>query len=324
MVAICGDIAHSRVARSNILLLGRMENRIRLIAPPTLMPAGAERMGVEVFQDLREGLAGADVVMMLRLQRERMDGALVPSMREYYHRFGLDAEKLAGGEARRHRHASRADEPRRGDRRAARRRHQRQRHPGAGRDGRGGAHGGDGPAGAQPAGAQRAVPRTRPPHADARQRPAGRPRGRPGPRGRAGDRRTERIVEVFEGARPGSTAAATSSRPGIIDIGVKVGEPGERHKESFRTAGAAAAAGGVTTMVTRPDTEPPIDDPETLEFILRRAVGASPVNVLPMAALTKGRDGRGDDRDRLPARRRRRRLHRRRARWRAPGCSSAA
>ena len=94
-VAICGDIAHSRVARSNILLLGRMENRIRLIGPPTLMPPGAERMGVEVFQDLREGLRDADVVMMLRLQKERMDGALIPSMREYYHRFGLDAEKLA-------------------------------------------------------------------------------------------------------------------------------------------------------------------------------------------------------------------------------------
>ena len=94
-VAICGDIAHSRVARSNIILLGRMENRIRLIGPPTLMPPGAERMGVEVFQDLREGLRDADVVMMLRLQKERMDGALIPSMREYYHRFGLDAEKLA-------------------------------------------------------------------------------------------------------------------------------------------------------------------------------------------------------------------------------------
>ena len=94
-VAICGDIAHSRVARSNILLLGRMENRIRLIAPPTLIPPGADRMGVEIFEDLREGLEGADVVMMLRLQKERMDGALIPSMREYYHRFGLDAEKLA-------------------------------------------------------------------------------------------------------------------------------------------------------------------------------------------------------------------------------------
>jgi aspartate carbamoyltransferase catalytic subunit len=95
VVAICGDIAHSRVARSNILLLGRMENRIRVIGPPTRLPAGIDRFGVEVFQDLRAGLAGADVVMMLRLQRERMDGALVPSMREYYHRFGLDAEKLS-------------------------------------------------------------------------------------------------------------------------------------------------------------------------------------------------------------------------------------
>ena len=94
-VAICGDIAHSRVARSNILLLGRMENRLRLIGPPTLMPPGIENFGVETFQDMREGLKGADVVMMLRLQRERMDGALIPSMREYYHRFGLDAEKLA-------------------------------------------------------------------------------------------------------------------------------------------------------------------------------------------------------------------------------------
>ncbi len=95
VVAICGDIAHSRVARSNILLLGRMENRIRLIGPPTLMPAGVANWGVEVFQDMAAGLEGADVVMMLRLQRERMDGGLIPSMREYYHRFDLDAEKLA-------------------------------------------------------------------------------------------------------------------------------------------------------------------------------------------------------------------------------------
>jgi dihydroorotase len=100
-----------------------------------------------------------------------------------------------------------------------------------------------------------------------------------------------RIAEVFEGARPGDDCGGRFLAPGIVDVGVKVGEPGERHKESFRTAGAAAAAGGVTTMVTRPDTSPPIDDPETLEFILRRAVEASPVNVLPMAALTKGRQG---------------------------------
>ncbi|TCP44501.1 aspartate carbamoyltransferase catalytic subunit [Rhodovulum marinum] len=94
-VAICGDIAHSRVARSNILLLGRMENRVRLIGPPTLIPARAADFGVEVYDDMREGLKGADVVMMLRLQKERMDGGFIPSEREYYHRFGLDAEKLS-------------------------------------------------------------------------------------------------------------------------------------------------------------------------------------------------------------------------------------
>lgn len=103
--------------------------------------------------------------------------------------------------------------------------------------------------------------------------------------------RDGRIAEIFEGDRPGEDCGGKCLAPGIIDIGVKVGEPGERHKESFRTAGAAAAAGGVTTMVTRPDTAPAIDTPETLEFLQRRAVEASPVHVLPMAALTKGRDG---------------------------------
>jgi aspartate carbamoyltransferase catalytic subunit len=94
-VAICGDIAHSRVARSNLILLGKMENRVRLVGPPTLIPAGARDMGCEVFHDMEAGLADADVVMMLRLQKERMDGGFVPSEREYYHRYGLDAAKLA-------------------------------------------------------------------------------------------------------------------------------------------------------------------------------------------------------------------------------------
>ncbi|SEO74972.1 dihydroorotase [Salinihabitans flavidus] len=80
--------------------------------------------------------------------------------------------------------------------------------------------------------------------------------------------------------------------PGIVDLGVKVCEPGERHKESYRSAGLAAAAGGITTMITRPDTTPAIDSPETLEFVTRRANEAAPVHVLPMAALTKGREGR--------------------------------
>jgi len=94
-IAICGDIAHSRVARSNILLLGKMENRIRLIGPRTLMPSGIDAFGVEVFEDMHEGLKNVDVVMMLRLQKERMDGGFIPSEREYYHRWGLDAAKLA-------------------------------------------------------------------------------------------------------------------------------------------------------------------------------------------------------------------------------------
>ena len=94
-IAICGDIAHSRVARSNIILLGKMENRIRLIGPPTLMPSGIADLGCEIYENMHEGLEDVDIVMMLRLQRERMDGGFIPSEREYYHRYGLDAEKLS-------------------------------------------------------------------------------------------------------------------------------------------------------------------------------------------------------------------------------------
>jgi aspartate carbamoyltransferase catalytic subunit len=93
-VAICGDILHSRVARSNILLLGALGARVRVVGPSTLLPPGIENMGVEVFRDMRSGLADADIVMMLRLQRERMNGAFVPSTKEYFRFFGLDEEKL--------------------------------------------------------------------------------------------------------------------------------------------------------------------------------------------------------------------------------------
>lgn len=94
-VAICGDIAHSRVARSNIHLLQTMGARVRIVAPTTLLPSASERLGVEVFTDMREGLRDCDIVMMLRLQLERMQGSFVPSTREYFHFFGLDREKLA-------------------------------------------------------------------------------------------------------------------------------------------------------------------------------------------------------------------------------------
>lgn len=94
-IAICGDVAHSRVARSNLILLGKMENRIRLIGPPTLVPGQFAEFGAEIYDDMREGLKDVDVVMMLRLQKERMDGGFIPSEREYFHRYGLDAEKLS-------------------------------------------------------------------------------------------------------------------------------------------------------------------------------------------------------------------------------------
>ncbi len=95
LVAICGDILHSRVARSNINVLNALGARVRIIAPSTLLPAASERLGAEVFTDMWKGVEDADVVMMLRLQRERMLGSYVPSTREYFHFFGLDQEKLA-------------------------------------------------------------------------------------------------------------------------------------------------------------------------------------------------------------------------------------
>jgi aspartate carbamoyltransferase catalytic subunit len=94
-VAICGDILHSRVARSNILALGTLGARVRVVGPSTLLPAGIEEMGVEVFREMRSGLKDADIVMMLRLQLERMRSAFIPSTKEYFRYFGLDAEKLA-------------------------------------------------------------------------------------------------------------------------------------------------------------------------------------------------------------------------------------
>ncbi len=94
-VAICGDIANSRVVRSNLLLLGALHVRTRVIAPRNLLPAGIEHLATEVFTDMRAGLKDVDVVMMLRLQHERANGKMIPSVREYYHFYGLDAEKLS-------------------------------------------------------------------------------------------------------------------------------------------------------------------------------------------------------------------------------------
>ena len=94
-VAICGDILHSRVARSNILLLSMMGSEVRLVAPPTLIPTDISRLGAEVFHNMQEGLKDCDIIMMLRLQSERMQGTFVPSTREYFRYFGLDTTKLS-------------------------------------------------------------------------------------------------------------------------------------------------------------------------------------------------------------------------------------
>ena len=95
IVAICGDIIHSRVARSNIDVLTTLGANVRIVAPSTLLPADPKKLGAEVYTDMAAGIKGADVVMMLRLQRERMESSFVPSTREYFHFFGLDHEKLA-------------------------------------------------------------------------------------------------------------------------------------------------------------------------------------------------------------------------------------
>jgi len=99
VIAICGDVGHSRVARSNIHLLNAMGCTVRVVGPPTLMPAAVEELGVTVFHDMMAGLADADVIMMLRLQKERMTRNLIPSSREYFRFFGLDSAKLAAARA---------------------------------------------------------------------------------------------------------------------------------------------------------------------------------------------------------------------------------
>ena len=93
-IAICGDVLHSRVARSNILLLSKLGARLRIIAPPTLVPKNIENLGVKVFTDMKKGLVDCDIVMMLRLQMERMKGLYVPSTKEYFKFYGLDYDKL--------------------------------------------------------------------------------------------------------------------------------------------------------------------------------------------------------------------------------------
>ena len=95
IIAICGDISHSRVARSNIALLCKFNNQVRLVGPSNLLPASFKDMGLEIYNSMEDGVRGADVIMMLRLQKERMKFGFIPSKREYFNRFGLDNQKLS-------------------------------------------------------------------------------------------------------------------------------------------------------------------------------------------------------------------------------------
>ena len=257
-VAICGDIANSRVARSNLMLLDALNVRTRVIAPRTLLPVGIENICAEVFTDMREGLKDADVVMMLRLQHERASGRMIPSVREYFRFYGLDAEKLALRQARRHRHASRPDEPGRRDRPGHRRRAAIGDHR-TGRDGRGGAHGGA----------------RRPARPKARRCGHERPLVIENARildPASGARRSTgrclcddgRILDVVEGAAPGAPANVDARRCRRADPGARASStcassPASRASNTAKrckSASEAAAAGGVTSFVMMPDANP--------------------------------------------------------------------
>ena len=121
-VAIVGDLLHSRVLRSNVLLLTKLGADVWVSGPPTLVPPGIERFGVHVSTSVDEAVADADVIMMLRIQQERMQGAFFPSLREYFNTVRDDDGARRARQAGRHHHASRADEPRRRDRVRRRRR----------------------------------------------------------------------------------------------------------------------------------------------------------------------------------------------------------
>ena len=278
-VAICGDVLHSRVARSNIALLNVMGARVRVVAPRTLLPAAIERLGVEVFHDMAAGLKDVDIVMMLRLQLERMHGSFIPSTREYFHFFGLDYDKLKlakpdalimhPGPMNRGVEidsevaddidrslirqqvemgvavrmacleilapAIAATDPPLSDRRSAAApplRNARLLDPASGRD----------------------VPGDLLVEGDriAALGPGLSPRGRH----RCRDRRS---------------AAGCASRRASSTCGCSCASPAPSTWRSIESGGQAAAAGGVTTMVALPNTEPPVDDVSVVEFLARRA-----------------------------------------------------
>ncbi len=321
-IAICGDIAHSRVARSNILLQRLLGNEVRVAGPTSLVPQGIEAMGATVCSSLKEAIEGADVVMMLRLQNERMAGSYIASLREYYHRYGLnesvlqaaapDALVMHPGPMNRgvEIDSELADDSIRSviatqvemgvavrmavlELVAGNLPHT--------------ARKSDRAAEARPRGVFYGKNKPAEPQAD-------RPIAFLGARlvDPESGRETTGDCIVLNGviAQLGQNLLAAGPAedvvriecqgaalaPGLVDLEVFIGEPGSRHRESFGSGGEAAVAGGVTTIVTQPDTNPPVDDPSLLEFIAKRVEeergGHAMPHVRTMAALTKGLEGR--------------------------------
>ena len=265
------------MARSNIHLLTKMGVRVRCVAPSTLLPSGIANFGVEVFRDMDKGLADADVVMMLRLQVERMSGAFVPSLREYYQFYGLTEQKLArakpgalvmhpgpmnrgveidssvadGAQSVIREQVEMGVAVRMAildglDRRAARE----QQHDGS---------------------------------ANRSRRPTSTPMSWPPAQGLDGTGgilfEDGWILVGWQGVTRDSVGASATVvdckgrvlTPGLIDMRVFTGEPGSEYRETLASASEAAAAGGVTTMIVMPDTQPVIDDAAIVDYVLRRA-----------------------------------------------------
>ena len=295
IVAICGDILHSRVARSNIMLLNALGAQVRVVAPSTLLPSGIERMGVdcrEIHGGRAEGRRrGDDAAAAARAhgRRLRAVGARIFPL------FRARRREAESREGRRAGHASGPDEPRRRDRLGNRRRAA-ERDPGAGRDGRRGAHGGDG-------GAARPAPQSL---TETRHERHCLQHARIVDPSRGLDETGTVIVDgkkivaagaaaLNQGAPEGATIIDCRGKtiiPGLVDCRVFIGEPGAEHRETIASASHAAAAGGVTSIVMMPDTDPVIDDVALVEFVLRAARDTASVNVFPAAAITKRLEGR--------------------------------
>ena len=317
-VAICGDIAHSRVARSNIELLTIMGAEVRLVAPRTLIPGGIAQMGAKIFYDMREGIKDCDVVMMLRLQTERMQGGFFPSIREYFHFFGLDTDKLA---------AAKPDAI--------------VMHPGPmnrgveidslladdiGRSvireqvemGGRGAHGVPGPPDPEPAERRRRAclsgneefepmtvklnePLGKVAYVNARLLDPDSELDAPGGLLTEGERIADFGAGLFADGAPADARVVDCGglclAPGLVDIRVHLREPGQEHKETLETTGRSAVTGGVTSLVGLPDTTPVIDDMSVLEFVARRARMLGLAKVYAYGAGDQGAGGRRTGRD---------------------------